>query len=124
VRLTLGLQANGAEQVALIAPAGTHLRAAGTTAVLQPFADDGGRAFIRCAGRSCDGAMLDVVLPRPQSVTFTVIGSRAGLPPQAAALARARPANARPQYGPDATISIGTFRFDPSVNAAAPTPPA
>ncbi|WP_395612991.1 M20/M25/M40 family metallo-hydrolase [Allosphingosinicella sp.] len=119
VRLTLGLQANGADQVTLIAPAGAHLRAAGTSAVLQPFGDDGGRTILRCAGRSCDGAMLDVVLPQPQSVRFTLIGSRSGLPPQAAALARARPANARPQYGPDATIVIGQFLFD----AAAPPPP-
>jgi hypothetical protein len=112
VRLTLGLQANGAEQVTLIAPPGAHLRAAGTVATLQPFGDDGGRTSIRCTGRSCDGAMVDVVLSRPQSVTFTVIGGRSGLPPQAAALAQARPANARPQYGPDATLSVSRFVFD------------
>jgi hypothetical protein len=112
LRLTLGVQANGAEQVTLIAPASARLRAAGTTAMLQPFADTGGRAVIRCAGRSCDGAMIDVLLPAAQSVTFTVIGGRSGLPPQTAALVRARPANARPQYGPDATLSISQFLFD------------
>jgi hypothetical protein len=119
VRLTLRLQTNGAEQVALIAPAAARLRAAGTQAALQPFAGDAGRTFIRCAGRSCDGAMIDILLSSPQSVTFTLVGVRSGLPPQADALVRARPANARPQYGPDATISISQFVFD----AAAPPPP-
>jgi hypothetical protein len=120
VRLTLQLQTNGAEQVVLIAPAEARLRAAGTQAALQPFADDAGRTFIRCAGRSCDGAMIDVLLSRPQSVTFTLVGIRSGLPAQADALVRARPANARPQYGPDATISISKFVFDA---AAWPPPP-
>lgn len=123
VRLTLGVQANGAEQVTLIAPAGARLRAPGTATALQPFGDDRGRAFIRCAGRSCDGAMLDVVLPHPQSVTFTVIGSRAGLPPQASTLQRARPANARPQYGPDSTISISQFVSDDGIHPPPPSPP-
>jgi len=119
VRVTLRLQTNGAEQVTLIAPADARLRAAGTQSGLQPFAEDGGRTFIRCSGRSCDGAMIDVLLSRPQSVTFTLVGSRAGLPLEAAPLIRARPANARPQYGPDATISISRFFFD----AAARWPP-
>jgi hypothetical protein len=119
IRITLQLQANGAEQIALIAPAAARVRAAGTQTALQPFAEDAGRTFIRCAGRSCDGAMIDVLLPRPQSVTFKLVGMRSGLPAQADALVRARPAHARPQYGPDSTISISQFIFD----AAAPPPP-
>ncbi len=123
VRLTLQLQTNGAEQVTLIAPAGARLRAAGTQAVLQPFAENAGRTFIRCAGRSCEGAMIDVLLSRPQTVTFTIVGTRTGLPPQAAALVAARPAHARPQYGPDATISIGPFQSDAAVMGPPPPPP-
>jgi hypothetical protein len=123
VRLTLQLQTNGAEQVVLIAPAGARLRAAGTQVVLQPFSENAGRTFIRCAGRSCDGAMIDVLLSRPQTVTFTIVGTRTGLPPQAAALVAARPAHARPQYGPDATISIGTFQSDAGVMGPPPPPP-
>ena len=122
VRLTLQLQTNGAEQVTLIAPAEARLRAAGTQAMLQPFAENAGRTFIRCAGRSCDGAMIDVLLSRPQSVTFTLVGIRAGLPPQAQALVRARPAFARPQYGPDATIVLRPFVFNAMVNVEPPPP--
>lgn len=122
VRVTLVLHANGAEQVTLIAPANANLRGAGTSANLQSFADNAGRTFIRCNGRSCDGAVIDVWLPRPQSVQFTVIGGRSGLPPAAQALARARPQIARPQYGPDATITIGTYMFNAGLEFT-PAPP-
>jgi hypothetical protein len=119
LRIRLQLQTGGAESVALIAPANAHLRGAGTQDTLQPFSDSLGRTSIRCTGRSCNGATIDVWLSRPESVLFTLIGTRSGLPPEAAALVRARPALARPQYGPDATITIGSFRFD----ATLPSPP-
>jgi Peptidase family M28 len=113
VRLRLRIAANGAESVALIAPGDAPLRAAGAGASMHPFgagkADD--RYAIRCIGRACDGAVLDIVLARPAPVAFTVVGTRSGLPPEAAPLAGARGALARPQYGPDATITIGRFRF-------------
>lgn len=111
VRLRLGL--SGADSVVLIAPASAPLRAAGVEGFMRPFeagAGDG-RFFIRCAGRSCNGAVLDVILGRAEPVEFTIVGTRPGLPPEAAALVRARPKNARAQYGPDSTITLGRYRF-------------
>jgi hypothetical protein len=55
--------------------------------------------------------VLDVIVGDAQPVEFIVVGTRAGLPRVAARLARARPATARAQYGPDAAIAIGHARF-------------
>lgn len=112
LQIRLRLATNGAENVTLIAPANAGLKAAGMAGVMRHFADSPGRTFIRCAGRSCDGAEIDVVLARSESVAFTVVGTRPGLPPEAAALLRARPPVARPQYGPDSTIVLGVFSYD------------
>ncbi len=110
-RLRLRFTANGAEAVGLIAERGANLRAAGTGMPLQAYGEDQAHYYLRCAGRACDGAELDLVIGGGQPVDFTIVGSRSGLPPQAAPLAHARPENARPQYGPDATIVIGRVRL-------------
>jgi len=110
-RIRIRLTANGAEQIVLIAPRAANLRAAGGGGFLQRFGDNPERYFLRCAGRTCDGALLDLVLGTADPVEFTIIGTRSGLPPAAAELARARPANARPQYGADSTIAIGRLRL-------------
>jgi len=44
-------------------------------------------------------------------VDVTIVGTRSILPEIAAPLVRARPATARAQYGPDATIAIGRTRL-------------
>ena len=107
-RLTLRLRTNGAESVTLIAPPDAALRAAGAPGFVRPFGPGGpdDRYAVRCVGRSCDGAVIDVVIGRADPVEFTVIGTRAGLPEAAAALVAARPALARPQYAPDTTLSV------------------
>jgi peptidase M28-like protein len=112
-RLRLRLAANGAESIALIAPAGARLRSAGTGAFLRRFGRGGAEAkyVLRCAGRACDGAELDIVAGAPGPIDFTIVGTRAGLPAVAAPLVRARPATAQAQYGPDATIAIGRIRL-------------
>ena len=112
-RLRLGLATNGAESVALIAPADARLRAAGAGAYLRRFerGSDKDKYYLRCVGRACDGAVLDVIVGNARPLEFTIIGTRSGLPAVAAALIRARPATARAQYGPDATIAIGHARF-------------
>jgi hypothetical protein len=112
-RLTLRLAANGAETIALIAPADTGLREAGNGAFVQRFGS--GKAsdkyYVRCVGRACDGATIDLVVAGQAPLDLTIVGTRTGLPPLAAPLVRARPPLARPQYGPDATIAIGHARF-------------
>jgi hypothetical protein len=110
-RLRIRFATNGAEAVALIARRGANLRAAGTGATLQTFGEDQAHYYLRCAGRACDGAEIDLMIGGNRPVDFTIVGSRAGLPPQAAPLVRARPGNARPQYGPDSTIAIGRVRL-------------
>jgi hypothetical protein len=110
-RLRLRLAANGAEAVALIAGRGANIRAAGTGATLQSYGEDQAHYYLRCAGRACDGAELNLVIGGTRPVDFTIVGTRSGLPPQAAPLVRARPELARPQYGPDSTIAIGRVRL-------------
>jgi len=113
VRLRLRLRMNGATSVTLIAPATAPILAGGTGAFVRRFGpgkpED--RYSLRCVGRACDGAEFSLLLARPDPFRLTLIGSRPGLPPQAAALVRTRPTLARPQYGPDSTITIGSFPF-------------
>ena len=47
---------------------------------------------------------IDMVTAKP--VSFTVVGSRNGLPQTAALLVHARPKFARPQYVPDETVTV------------------
>jgi hypothetical protein len=102
------LEANGAERMVLIAPAAAHIRAAGVPGFMRAIGDESSTAkfTIACTGRSCDGAVLTIMLRGDDSVTFTVVGARNGLPGSAAPLVRARPRFARPQYTPDETVTI------------------
>ncbi|HMG48189.1 MAG TPA: M20/M25/M40 family metallo-hydrolase [Allosphingosinicella sp.] len=112
-RLRLRIAANGAETIALIAAPEARLRAAGAGAFVRRFerGRDTDKYYLRCIGRACDGAVLDLIVGSARPVAFTIVGSHSGLPPAAAPLVRSRPAFARPQYGPDATIAIGRARF-------------
>jgi hypothetical protein len=67
--------------------------------------------FIRCAGRSCDGAVMDLLVRRPSPLSLTLVGIRFGLPAAAASLVAARPANAQPQYAPDSSLAIDRVRL-------------
>jgi len=112
-RLRLRFATNGAEAIGLIADRGANLRSAGlpTGAAPRDYGADQAHYYLRCAGRSCDGAEVDLVIGGSQPVEFTIVGTRSGLPPQAAPLVQARPATARPQYGPDSTIVIARVRL-------------
>jgi hypothetical protein len=66
---------------------------------------------LRCSGRSCDGAVVDLLVGSRAPLPLTLIGIRAGLPPEGAPLLRARPANAQPQYSPDGTIGVAKLRL-------------
>jgi hypothetical protein len=110
-RLRLRFTANGAETLARVADRGANLRSAGAGRTLQRYGGDQAHYYLRCAGRACDGAELDLVIGGTQPLEFTIVGSRAGLPQQVAPLVRARPPTARPQYGPDATIAMARVRL-------------
>ncbi len=110
-QVRLRLAANGAEQIVLVAPPSAGLRAAGSNGFVQRFGGDPEHYYLRCAGRACNGAMLDLLIGGAEPVEFTIVGTRSGLPSTAAPLVAARPAYARPQYGADATIAIGRLRL-------------
>jgi hypothetical protein len=112
-RLRVRIAANGAESISLIAPPEAGLRAAGAAAFMQRFGTGAptDKYYLRCIGRACDGAEIDLIVGGAAPVEFTLIGTRSGLPPVAAPLVRARPATARAQYGPDATISVARIRL-------------
>jgi hypothetical protein len=104
--LRLRLNANGAERLTLIAPAEAHIHAAGANGFVRPIGSPSGKVTISCTGRSCDGMDLRIDQASAKPTAFTLVGSRNGLPPFAAPLIRARPADARPQYTPDETIAF------------------
>ena len=112
-QLRLRVAANGAETVSLVAPPEARLLAAGAGGPLPRFArgQERDKYYLRCVGRACDGAELDVVVGSAQPVEFTIVGTRSGLPAVAAPLVRARPVDARAQYGPDVTITVGRARL-------------
>jgi hypothetical protein len=110
--LRMRLQANGAQRIILVLPEKSHLRSAGVAPFVRSLGDAGssGKFVIACTGRSCDGAEFTVdVTGDPQPVT--VVGARDGLPDFAAPLVQGRPANARPQYTPDETLTVSRVRL-------------
>ncbi len=86
-------------------------RRAAPSSAASAAARETDKYYLRCVGRACDGAVLDVIVAGAAPVDFTIVGLRPGLPPAAAPLVRARPATARPQYGADATLAIGKVRL-------------
>lgn len=65
---------------------------------------------VSCSGRSCDGAILQLDVGKaPVAVQLTATHWR--LPPAAIPLQHARPAFARPQYVPDATILVTRLKI-------------
>jgi hypothetical protein len=106
--LTLRLIANGNERIELIAPTDADIRAAGVAGFVRPIdRTESGKYAIDCFGRSCDGMTLRLVMGQSRPVPFLVVGTKAPLPPSAAALLAARPRFARPQYNRDESITFG-----------------
>ena len=105
--LTLRLLANGNEHVDLIAARDARIRAAGVTGFVRPIdQNEQGKYFIDCFGRSCDGAVLQLVIGQQKPVEILVLGGRSELPPSASSLLTSRPRFARPQYNRDESISF------------------
>jgi hypothetical protein len=112
-RIKLRLRANGFERIALVAPAEAHIRTAGVAGFIRPISgdDSAGKFTISCTGRICDGLEMVIDAATTKPIALTVAGSRNGLPPIAAPLIAARPANARPQYVPDETMAVAHVRL-------------
>lgn len=112
-RVVLTLRPNGSEAVALRLPPEIRLLRAGLPgqALAVGRGGEGSPNWVRCVGRSCDGIRLELLIGGTDPVEAQLIGTRSGLPAQAQPLVAARPANSRPQYGPDATITIARVRL-------------
>ncbi|HEX8192906.1 MAG TPA: M20/M25/M40 family metallo-hydrolase [Allosphingosinicella sp.] len=111
--VSLRIRTGGAETILLRAPPEADVRSVRAGGFVRPMGR-GGREdpfFIRCQGRSCDGAVFDILIGGREPVEWLLIGSSASLPQAAAPLVAARPAFARPQYSPDSTISTRRLRF-------------
>ncbi len=110
--LQLRLRANGYEGLDLIAPGDAKIRSAGTMGFARPIdQNEPGKCSIRCFGRSCDGAIVQMTIGEPKPVEFTIVGSRSPLPASAAPLLAARPKFARPQYNRNESITFITRRI-------------
>jgi hypothetical protein len=83
---------------------------AGVARPIPPKAEPG-PAFLRCAGRACDGLIVDVRLAGRSKVKAELIGTRFGLPEEGKRLLAARPARTQPQYAPESSIRIRGVTF-------------
>lgn len=110
-RVRLRLQAGGNDSVMLIAPAEANVAAMGVPGQVRSVdaAQSKGPYALTCTGRSCDGQVVEMWIGQAP-VELMVVGTRWALPPVAAPLKAAQPANARAQYLPDATLTVERLR--------------
>jgi Peptidase family M28 len=111
-RVQFRLVTNGASGVAVIGPPDARIKTAGVEGFVRPIgAEETGKYFLECFGRSCDGAAMEFTTASRHPVQFTITALRPGLPPFGLKLVAARPPFARPQYLPDATVIITRVRL-------------
>jgi hypothetical protein len=112
-RVRLQIAANGAQSITLLSAKGADISSAGSGAFVRPIAKagSGDRTMVRCFGRSCDGATIELTIRGDKPVAMTVLGWRRGLPPQARPLLAVRPKFARPQYVADGTTTVHRIKL-------------
>ncbi|MES2326645.1 MAG: M28 family peptidase [Pseudomonadota bacterium] len=106
-RIRIALSLSGGDAVAIRFPEHSKVLALGLPgeAMAIPPTGEPAKAMLRCAGRSCDGLVVEAILGDARPITLELYSIRFGLPPQGAPLVAARPRNAIPQYAPDSTIT-------------------
>jgi len=106
-RIRIALSLGGGDAVAIRFPEHSKVLALGLPgeAVVIPPNGEPAKAILRCAGRSCNGLVVEAILGDTQPITAELYSTRSSLPPQCAPLVAARPRNAIPQYAPDSTIT-------------------
>jgi hypothetical protein len=110
-RVRLRLQPNGADSIVVILPKEAVVAGLGIPGQVRSFDRTAkGPYSLACTGRACDGQVVELLIG-PKPVEVEVVGTRWALPPAAAPLIAARPATARPQYLPDATIMVERVRL-------------
>lgn len=109
----LRIAANGATTVLLRLPPEAEARIAGVPGFRRPFGRGASDSpfWLRCTGRSCDGQVFDLLLGAAGPIEADLAGLHPGLPAEAAPLVSARPAQAGPQYQPDARHAARKVRF-------------
>jgi hypothetical protein len=112
-RVQIQLSPGAADAISIRFPEKTKLVAIGLPQGPVPIPAKGepAKALLRCAGRSCNGLVIEAVLGDRAPVTAELFATRYALPPQGAALEAARPINAIPQYSPDQTITMTRIRL-------------
>ena len=70
-----------------------------------------GPSSINCAGRACDGLVIEIRLAGQARVKAQLIGTRFAIPTEAKPLIEARPANTRTQYAPDNEVRVRSVIF-------------
>lgn len=107
------LRMRGSDVVRLVGPKGARFLAASAGGSLRRFGKGEAKEapVLRCHGRRCEGLEMRLLIAGTAPLEAAIVGSRSGLPPQGAALARARPGTAQPQYVPDTTVAVGRLRL-------------
>jgi len=102
------VEMNGWDRFQLDLPASAQARAMRADGAEAAFGDGSGNgpATVRCVGRSCEGFTFELVVGSSGPIEARLIGNVARLPAAAAPLVQNRPANARPQYVPDASYLL------------------
>jgi hypothetical protein len=105
--LRFRIDANGSNEVELSAAPEADIRFLGAPGQMRRASSPGssGRFRLSCSGRSCDGQNLQMLVG-PKPIDFMLTDTRWSLPPAAAPLKAAQPANARAQYVPDSTLLL------------------
>ncbi len=98
---------NLSEAIALRLPPSARLVRAGLPGRTLPLGEGApdSPSWIRCVGRSCEQLQLELHFAGTQRIEAQLIGTNTTMPAMVP-FPLPRPANARPQYGPDAFVTI------------------
>lgn len=107
------LRMRGSDVVRLVGPKGARFLAVKAGGSFRRFGGNGRKEapVFRCHGRSCEGLEVTLLVAGTAPIEATIVGTRSGLPPEGAALVRARLETAQPQYVPDTTVAVGKVRL-------------
>jgi hypothetical protein len=110
--ITVRIHSNGAERLALIGPKDAQIRSAGVVGFARPIDQKAeGKYQLGCSGRSCDGITIEFTTNASKRLSFTLLGSRSGLPAEAQPLISGRTKFARPQYLTDETLTLSRIQL-------------
>ncbi len=112
-RAQFRVTAPGATTVLIQLPPDTGLTGIGLAGAVSPIDAKPSYApfALRCTGRSCDGAVVEVVRRGTTPLVVTMTAMYPGLPAEAKPLLAARPTDAAAQYTPDARYVIKRVRL-------------